>query len=558
MIFNNKNILFVLSILPVVVYALMIDIYATNIPWFDDIEVFPEFILKYNQLSNWMDKFELIFRPNNEHRVVFAKVITLFDYYINDNLNLRRLQIYCNLSMLGFVIIFWKIVKSYHFSISYFIPIPFLLLHPQYYLLSLWTITGFQSICVLFIGFWGMYCLAKNSLKWYLFAIILILVASFTMSNGMFFWIAGLLVLVLQGHLKRIIGWILLAGLVIKLYFYHFDTSANSTGFTYFFLHPYESFYGFFVHLGGHLDFFNSFPIQKRTILPFVAGLSLFVFGLLCFFGILLFSKTKVFGISFNFHNKYLCKIFANFNRSPLHLAVFGVWIFLIINAIVIALLRTRFGMEVLIIGNYRIYPVFLGVISYLMLIIGWQISKRKLFYLTVLSIIFWGCSYLKFLPEAHERSKDLLVRAYNQEYNSIGLGPYEGSDYQKIVKNIFSELTTQGIYKYPESIFRNHSLSITEKTKLPVSITKELLFENKTLPASVKKNDGAYLVLKSNKHQYIIYEKRRLHNFLKTGFSIQLPPKYVTPDNYSVRVLWVKNGIFKIFDTNQSIKINH
>ncbi|MBP6385622.1 MAG: hypothetical protein KA313_07880 [Pseudarcicella sp.] len=559
---NNKKVYAILS-LPIIAYTLMVLIYAVNVPWFDDIEVFPEFILKFNKLNNWTEKLELIFRPNNEHRIVLAKTVTLLDYYFNGDLNMRRLQLYCNLTMLGFLIVFWKIFKSYRLPISYFIPIPFLLLHPQYYLLSLWAITGYQSICVLFIGFWGMYCLAKNSLKWYLFAIILISIASFTMSNGMFFWFAGIFVLILQGHLKRTIGWILWAVLTIKLYFYNFDTTANSIGFAYFFANPLESVYGFFVHLGGALDFLNTLPIHKRMVFPLVAGFVTLLMGVLSMVSIFTFSS-KLFNVFKLKNNKILHSIFENLNRSPLYLAIVGVWFFIVINAVIIAVLRTRFGMDVMLIGNYRIYPIVFLVISYLLLILGWKIKEKVIYFSISISIIFWFCSYLKFLPEVHERRKDLLTRAYNQEHNSIGLGPYIGSEYQVIVENVFKELIESKIYTYPKSVFKDSkgNFQVTEKNILPITITKGdngiIAFENANLPASCNINDGKYLILKSKLHQYVVYEKRQLHNFSKAGFIIHLPPKYIQPDTYLVNVLMVKNGISATYNTQQFVKVDY
>jgi hypothetical protein len=208
-------------------------------------------------------------------------------------------------------------------------------------------------------------------------------------------------------------------------------------------------------------------------------------------------------------------------------------------------------------------------VIAYLMLLTGSktvQNSKRIFNFLLIGSIIFNLVSYIKFLPEVHERRKDLLVRAFNQEHNQIGFGPYVGSDFDRYVQTALGRLLPKGIYQFPtNTVFKaseNEILSnFADNQTIKVNISNinhEIFIENPDLPFGFGMNDGAYLILKSAQETYLIYERRSLGNFKNNGFSIKIPEKYILPDTYQIGIFWVKGEERKIYKTEQKIKVDY
>jgi hypothetical protein len=71
---------------------------------------------------------------------------------------MRTLTIASNVTLFGILWIFWRIVRDNKLKAIYFIPIPFILLQPQYYLTSLWTITGFNINQSYFGDLWECIC----------------------------------------------------------------------------------------------------------------------------------------------------------------------------------------------------------------------------------------------------------------------------------------------------------------------------------------------------------------------------------------------------------------
>jgi hypothetical protein len=173
--------------------------------------------------------------------------------------------------------------------------------------------------------------------------------------------------------------------------------------------------------------------------------------------------------------------------------------------------------------------------------------------------------SYLKFLPEVHERRKDLLTRIFNQEHSQIGLGPIVGSDFDRYVQTALGRLVPKGIFQYPQTILKNSEKEILGKLPnnqlIRVNILKknnEIFVVSQDLKMGLGINDGTYLLLKSAKRTYLIYQRRNIPEFFKAKIEIQIPPQYLMPDTYQIGIFWVNSNKKKIFNANQSIKINY
>lgn len=131
-----------------------------------------------------------------------------------------------------------------------------------------------------------------------------------------------------------------------------------------------------------------------------------------------------------------------------------GILTFLLVNALIIGLLRPRFGFFVMIVSNYKIYPALFLSIAYLSFIsstVGQQVQKKGFQVVLVISVTVWGLSIYGYLPTITDRRKYLIVSAYNQEHNGYGLGHIPFSVGAKYVDKLMGEMVNKGIYTYPE-----------------------------------------------------------------------------------------------------------
>ena len=85
-----------------------------------------------------------------------------------------------------------------------------------------------------------------------------------------------------------------------------------------------------------------------------------------------------------------------------------------------------------------------------------------------------------------------------------------------------------------------------------------EIFIVNQDLTIGLGINDGTYLILKSAKKTYLIYQKRNIPEFFKAGIEIEIPPQYLVPDTYQIGIFLVNGNEKKIFNTNQSVEVNY
>jgi hypothetical protein len=67
----------VLVALPIICYVVLVLTYAVNVPWVDDMDAFLSFILGYSDATTAAEKIDWLLRPNNEHRILTAKLTTV-------------------------------------------------------------------------------------------------------------------------------------------------------------------------------------------------------------------------------------------------------------------------------------------------------------------------------------------------------------------------------------------------------------------------------------------------------------------------------------------------
>ncbi len=192
--------------LPIGLFLLIIARYSLNVPWFDDFDPFPDFLREWQKAGDFFTYIRLLFKPNNEHRMVFGKLAALGYYWLTGELNFTFLHWAGICFTVGSFAIFIRVFRQNNIPRLYLLPFPFLLFQLQYHMTSLWAITGLQHQPVIFFVCLTSYLLAKKQFMW---AILAGLCANFAMSNGIFVWPAGCAILFLQGNYRSLGVWLL-------------------------------------------------------------------------------------------------------------------------------------------------------------------------------------------------------------------------------------------------------------------------------------------------------------------------------------------------------------
>jgi hypothetical protein len=551
---KNKNILLgVLVLLPVFIWVMVILNNSVDVPWYDDFDPFPDFLRQWINSASFPDHLRLLFQPNNEHRMVIGKLVTLTYYGITGHLNFTFHHIAGACFTIGTLLLFWKSFKDSKLNWWYFLPVPFLLFQLQYHLVFLWAICSLQHQPVIFFVSLSMLLLSRNRFGWALLAAVC---ATYSMSNGIFVWVSGAAILILRSNYKLLGIWCITGAAAIAFYFFGLTTQGNELSIAFFKQYPHLSVLGFFAFLGGLFDFFPEKDIVTRSVLPVIIGLLSMIWIVIWLLTLILpwLKKTinqpkilPVFVDTFSVNER---------GRKAFQEFLLGILIFLLMNALVIGLLRPRFGFFVMIVSNYKMYPALFLMITYLSFISSTvKINlQRKVFQLAMaVSVLIWIVSFFTYLPVIQERKKYLMVNGYNQEHNEYGLGHVPYSAGAKYVDILMKEMVAMGIYHYPKETDKlvAEIRSIAKPISADLNISAKALDGKILIEDSSSKLDsdgGQYAFVRNKDQVYLFkleqnkYSGKNIFRQYSNGSHVEVPFSSLKPGSYELGVVKV-NG---------------
>lgn len=420
---------------PVAFWLFIIIRYAANIPWFDDFDPFPDFLRQWLQTEGFTEKLKLVFQPNNEHRMIWGKLTALVYYYLTGTLNFRAIQLIAALLTIGVLYLFWKTFKAARIPLVYFIPVPFFIFHLQYYGTYLWAICSMQHQPVVFFAALTSWLVARGR---FTAGIVAALCANFAMGNGILVWTSGFAILLFLGRYRQLGIWCAVAFAGIFLYFVGMSPQGNETSFAFFASNPHLSFIGFFTFLGGLFDLSPDRAIELRSIPTFIGGFLAGVYAIVWTIRTVFFTPREQ---------------RLNKDKEISQGFLVGILVFILANAAVIALLRPRFGMDVMLVSNYKIYPGIFFAATYLSLLLWRPVTARIWKTGTVVAAGLWLGTLCIYLPTVRERANYFEINAYNQRHNQYGLGFEPGSEAAHYIASLVADMERKGIYRLPQTM---------------------------------------------------------------------------------------------------------
>lgn len=434
---QRKNIyLFIISGIPILLFFACLHQFSINAPWLDDFEVGPMTLKNWLETEDLGKRFDLIWAPNNEHRVVILKLLVLANYYLWGQFNIQWMIWESHLYLIPLFYFAFQVLPKDHRRLS-FLVLVFTYLSFQYTLSSYWMIAAVQHHSVIGFGLISTYLLAKN--KFFFYAILCALLASLSNSDGLFFIPIGAFLLCLQYRWKELILWIsVLAGLICLFFLKYPSMNYHAYAFQFFLENPLKSFFGFFIFLGGYMDFFKEQAIPIRLYTTGIFGLAL-VFIWLTF--LYRFFKLPTSDLVKNWKNGNLVK--------PRDLFILSGILFCITNALMISVLRSVFGDYVYLIGNYRIYAS-LACLFTCLLAFQQTISVRIKYLTLMVSICYWAISAYTYIPSVIANKQRLTQSYIDFSTNKGGLGFTAKQVSQFGLAKTLEEFEKQGIYHPP------------------------------------------------------------------------------------------------------------
>ena len=547
---RQERVSYLLIGFPLVVWCFYLIRFSVNIPWFDDLDPFTDFIRQWSQQPGFSERVDLLFRPNNEHRMIFGKLSALVYYLITGELNFTFLHIAGALFYIGSFFLCWKIFRLTELPAYYFIPVSLLFFQIKTHLVFLWAVCSLQHQPVVFFVCLTIYLLARRR---FLGSVLAAFCATFAMSNGMLVWVAGGIILVQRKNWSQLGVWLLASVVAILAYFSGMSTQNNESSFDFLMQYPHLTPLGFLTFLGGFMDVFPiNQPIELRSSLPVMGGLLLSVWAI----GYLMYKLDllrRIFRLKRGNEEE-------TGRTVTIQDFVIGVFLFSLVNAFIISVLRPRFGFFVFLLSNYKLYTFLFAVTAYVsyLSVEKNEIRRRKIAVLMgIVGVIVWGCSLLTETPVINERRKFLLLSAYNQEHNGFGLGFAPHTEPAYFLDNLMKDVQQAGIYTYPKEfdwyyvMMKDNSLENRSAEFIQIEKRREdlLITRENSQMGLLQRKDLAIAFVRSEERLYVFpltqsgyTGKNPFRQYERTKYA-SIPYSYLEPGTYQIGVLEAESG---------------
>lgn len=489
-----------LLVLPIAGFFVYFFTLRYNIPWLDDFENIPFFLDKFLTAPTFAGKMTALLRPNNEHRVVYARLVVLSQYYLTGGLNFANLMLWGNLALVVIFVLLYRALRR-HEAVSSralvgMLPVPLLLFTAQNYIMTFTAVFSLQYLAIITLVMAALYVLATGRPSRLWLAVAIGVLSTFSMGNGLLLWPAGAGVLFIQRRWLALGIWAGVGVVSGYLYFLGYPVQqGNAEGFDYVMQHPLQTVAGFLIFAGSVFDLFPALPDTFRHYLPFVAGLIVVVY-----LGRWLVQTT----------------FRASKNTSAFDAFVFGSLLFLLANIALIALFRFRFDFGLALHITYRIYAMTLWAVALVLLFSRLPESARVRVWPGVW-LLFLGVSiltYCTYLPEVIAYHKHRQGLTFNQIHSDIGLGGSRNSPLARYISGLTDLMQKRGWYRLPDPAITpdEHRLvgAVGDTTAaVPLRIdyrTGYILVSSDEPGYTTGRNTGTYVVLKSDRYTYLLF----------------------------------------------------
>jgi hypothetical protein len=475
-------------------------------------------------------KFKLLIQQHNEHRIILPRLITWLDYTIQGSIHWKVLILIANILWVCVLWFFWKAFRSANAEIWAFIPVPFLLLHPQYFDNINWAISILQQSDIIF--WYGLLVLLLTKKKWP-WAMLVAVVATFTHGNGIFAFLLGILFCCLERNWSKALQWTLLLITVAIVYFWGFEK-------------------------GQAADFYASLSDPARLLMSFPA-----------FFGAIsmLFSRNLSFSVALGLIYisvlaiylipKITQEITKRRKLSFFDKLLLGNVIFLGITAALVAVSRSWGGLDSVVVPRYQHYSSFVTCWVYLTVLVMLKGRVKYAFAVTVLvgAIGFNFLSYFSYHQEVVFRKNWGLAEAENWRNHRVFVS--NAKSFNDNIRDTYARSVQLGICTDVPSFltdvsevsdtFKPIQLEVTTPRIHDGGATGRLAYEYARISNSdLSGNSFLCLKMEGQKPYWLPTLKSReglrylLTKFrlTKPGFSINFSKETLSPGIYTIGVL--------------------
>ena len=559
---SRSLLIFIAVCLPIVIFYGFIWHFAIGIPFQDDFDGILEVIKKITTADKFLDKAQVFFLQDDEHRVLFDRIVTYVLYVLNGEVSLKyQLFIGCLLILGIFGLVAHAFVQA-KLPLWGLIPVSLLLFQIQYHEGIFWSMIPCQNFAVLFFAVLSIYLVSQNTTPTLVFALLSTFLGSFSSGNGVIMLVPCLLILLYQRRYVASgfwLGWMITC---IGAYFHKLvvptfrpKLSDNILKYPLNILADFPAFMGQFFDPGTRFS-------------PTIRGLFTIPVGILLISWVLFLLWRLVF------------KIAPKKNDLPQKAMVFwvGVLLFITATAFLFSIARAGDGFEAVFRSRYKLTLALALVLSYCTVFVLVQKKWQKTVFIfgLGLGLTINALSYFQLTADVINFRRSLIADMFSWKYGqNLPTSPIYFAR-RTAVDSIIEHSLANHYYKIPESsitpiesklIGLQVVVSSNDTVKLKTSTANGYVtFSDDKFVQGPQRDDGAYVVLKSDRETHLFpaqQHRSSLRRFITSGRyfndgfdTAPILKKGLSVGMYQVFLVAINNHQSKIYPTNATVRV--
>ena len=201
--------------LPVIYVAMQIVVSSRNIVFWDEFDTALDLILRIDAGADGRELMRRFFALNNEHRTVTSRLLFAASYWFTGTLNFHLIGVIGNLFLVGACTILILTVDGLERRVRMTVVLGFLLFQLEHFESFLWSGASIDHFQVVMLAVGAIAAIARGSRGGLLIAVLLGVLATFTLAQGCMTWPVGGLMLARQRRWNHLATWLVCGALAL-------------------------------------------------------------------------------------------------------------------------------------------------------------------------------------------------------------------------------------------------------------------------------------------------------------------------------------------------------
>lgn len=341
--------------------ALISCYHAVNIPLLDDYGFVLNFLDSFSDANSISEKFNVVFAPSSNYLFITFRILVLVDYALFNQVSFVHLIYANNIFLLAIIWIIWNIFREENISLKYYLPVVILFSVPNFEIHN-WASYAAHVLGILFI-LTTIWCLAQPKPQYFWLALISAVLAAFSAPGGFLAFLVPFPILFNQYQAWQRITWI----------------------------------FSFIFTLIVYVPLILPFGQEIEGTLPANNRLITYALNVILFFGSFfkgLYRDYQIWAVIYGLIITLILVwiILKRFTVIKKHPVVAGGLLFAVLLALVITLMRSRYGLGATTSYRYRLYQLIPLTFIYLFILVDKKYLIAKHFsMIIILSVVLYG-----------------------------------------------------------------------------------------------------------------------------------------------------------------------